>query len=87
MGRSPSAGFLATLATVLALSPHRAQAGSWSIETVELLPGVGPYYVLSLALDAQGNPHLSYLELGALVHAFKEAGSWNTEVVDSLGLG
>ena len=75
---------IATIAVCVCSSlPEPAVADSWKIETVELLPR-GPFSVLSLGLDDHGDPHLTYGRLGTLIHAFKNADSWTTEVVDSI---
>src|SRR5262245_18864167 len=67
--------------------PHPTRAGSWNIETVEMMPGKGPVFVLSLSLDREQNPHLVFSRNGALVHAFKQNGLWTQEVVDSIAGG
>jgi hypothetical protein len=54
--------------------------GQWSAEPVD---AVGDYSgTLSLGFDAQGRPHLAYPWNGQLKHAWREGGTWTTEVVD-----
>jgi hypothetical protein len=59
--------------------------GVWTIEIVDGagLPYLGEY--TSIALDSQGDPHISYYDNDgqALKYAHKSNGSWTLEVVDS----
>ncbi len=76
--------FATTVVCFHALLLQETRAGSWKIETVEVMSPPGPMFVLSLALDGQGNPHVAYLQAGTLLHAFKMNASWTTEVVDGI---
>ena len=61
---------------------------SW---TVELVPSGSIEYAnaTSLALDSQGNPHITYFDhVGrTLKHATKSGGNWTVETVDSIEAG
>lgn len=59
----------------------------WDIETVDSGGNLGAY--ASLALDAQGRPHISYADLtnGRLKYAHWDGTAWHIEVVDSGNVG
>ncbi|MFN0151570.1 MAG: FlgD immunoglobulin-like domain containing protein [bacterium] len=57
----------------------RKSDGSWLVETVE---NVGSTQGTSIAIDLDGNPHITYDDLGHLTYALKSAGSWSIETVD-----
>jgi hypothetical protein len=65
-------------ATVGTLSSARAD---WHVETVDSAGNVG--YYPSLAIDADGNPHVTYFEQtsGELRYAKRIGGAWQIEVV------
>ncbi|MFN0150136.1 MAG: FlgD immunoglobulin-like domain containing protein [bacterium] len=60
----------------------RRTGGAWSIETA-VTNGVFGFSTLSLALDAQDEPHMTYAPgfSGDLHYARREAGAWIEEVV------
>jgi hypothetical protein len=66
------------------LSPHRTMAG-WVTETVDNQANAG--WDNSLALDAAGNPHISYYDYANfdLKYAYHNGTSWQLETVDSAG--
>ncbi|MFQ5573999.1 MAG: hypothetical protein ACE5E0_00030 [Terriglobia bacterium] len=54
----------------------------WNVETV----AVGPKFWVSLALDASGNPHISYFVVsGDLYYATNDGTGWTTVAVDDRG--
>ena len=57
----------------------------WHFEMVDVEPEVGSYS--SLALDAEGHPHISYFNHGDhdLKYAYKDAVGWHVETVESDG--
>ena len=76
--------------------PHSEPPAFWRTETVDEVPAPriqngslspGEPWLLSatvsVAVDADNNPHLSYIRGGRLLHAFRDAGSWTTEVVEA----
>jgi hypothetical protein len=73
----------ATLAS-LALAAG-AFADEWFIETADAAGDVGTY--TSLALDASGNPHISYRDdtNDTLKYAYYDGSSWQIETVDATG--
>ena len=60
-------------------------ASGWHIETVDSEGDVGRY--TSLALDAGGYPHISYLDVSNrdLKYAYQDTAGWHIETVDSEG--
>jgi hypothetical protein len=58
---------------------------NWTITPVDANPSIG--YYPALALDGQGNPHISYYDQGngRLMYASLDGSTWKTEVVDSQG--
>ena len=65
---------------------HQDGPGNWVVESV----GTGPLtykYATSIALDPQGNPHITYFDQGNkdLALASREDGEWNISMVDSDG--
>lgn len=61
-------------------------ASPWWTQTVNATASVGFY--TSLALDAQGNPRVSYCDVtnGDLKYASKSGSSWTIETVDATGI-
>jgi len=60
--------------------------GGWTVERVH----DNPAYSLDLALDENGDPHVMYALEGdtctrTIIHAWKEASSWSTEVAAECG--
>jgi len=63
---------------------NTCSSGTWNTETIETVDT--PWYdnYTSIAVDPNGNPHISYF--GAyLKHAYKNSAGWNTEIVDNVG--
>jgi hypothetical protein len=58
----------------------------WKIETVDFAGDVGAW--TSIALDADGNPHISYIDFtnSALKYARYDGNLWHIEIVDSDGV-
>jgi hypothetical protein len=58
-------------------------ASGWHIETVDSKEDIGEY--TSLALDANGYPHISYYDTtnDDLKYAYQDASGWHIETVDS----
>lgn len=73
-------------AVLLFLVADNAHALLWDIETVDSVGDVGRY--TSIALDASGNPHISYsLSIAYpatydLKYAYRDASTWHTQTVD-----
>ncbi len=51
----------------------------WSLETIETIVNMSPYS--ALALDLSDTPHVCYFNATSLVHAWREGGEWQREVV------
>jgi hypothetical protein len=64
-------------------SERVAQSDAWDFEAVELLPRRVLSLNSAIALDGKGDPHMTYVSDGMLMHAFKMQGVWATEVVDT----
>ncbi|MBP6016232.1 MAG: hypothetical protein KA586_05880 [Candidatus Promineofilum sp.] len=71
---------------VLLLQASAASALNWNIQTVDDTAVVGSY--TSLALDAAGNPHISYFDntYRDLKYATWNGTSWDLQTVDSGGI-
>ena len=65
------------------------KGGNWTAEIVPTPPGSMGIMGCSLAVDAEGNPHIAYYEMtiwmkkGNLKYASKSGGSWTVETVES----
>ncbi|CUS06283.1 exported protein of unknown function [Candidatus Promineifilum breve] len=83
--RPRPAVLLLALVLCLALPVAAVMALTWDIETVDS-DGI-PGYHTSLALDAAGNPRISYSEVGGddLKYAAWNGTSWDIATVDSAG--
>ncbi len=59
--------------------------GTWHIQTVDATADVG--FCTSIALDANGNPHISYDDFlnVDLKYAYMSGGTWHTQTVDTTG--
>ncbi len=75
------------LATVLLSFVHKGAAAqsTWDTQVVDDTGNVGEY--TSLALDAQGHPHISYYDddNGDLKYAYYDGRQWHVQTVDSNG--
>lgn len=82
--RHASAASLAACVATLFVA-HPVTATPFVHETVEFSGNVGQY--CSLALDAQGNPHVSYYDASTtdLIYATKQRGIWRRQTVDATG--
>ncbi len=76
-------GFYICLAVIVAVTAAAAVEQGWYITTVDEGTGVG--MMCSLALDAAGNPHISYCDISGqyLKYAYFDGTSWHVDVVDN----
>ena len=73
-------------ASLFLTQPASASPFTWS--PPELVDGRGVVYQVSLAVDSQGNPHLTYYESTVdkdLRYAFRNGSAWVREDVDTVG--
>lgn len=68
-------------------SPATSPVSFWWIETVDDPEGADVGWDTSIALDAEGRPHISYWDAGGLdlKYAHQDAGGWHVETVTGPG--
>ncbi len=73
--------FLLLFLPLLSAQPGRAEAGTWTFQTVDAPKQLDSLTERGLRLDAAGRPHVAYGG-GHLYYAWHDGAAWHYEVVD-----